>query len=98
MLLVLVLTPLFGCFVLTFVDKTQHKFIQNFSLFWSLIILNLCFSLLFFFDQTISEFQFIYKSYWLTSININLIFGLDGLGLVMILLTAFLIPTCILLC
>lgn len=98
MLLALILTPLFGCFVLSFVDKTQHKFIQNFSLFWSLIILNLTFLLLFFFDQTVSDFQFVYKSYWLNSININLIFGLDGLGLVMILLTAFLIPTCILLC
>jgi len=63
MLLILILMPLFGCFVLAFVDKTQHKFIQNFSLFWSLITLNLCFLLLFSFDQTVSDFQFIYKSY-----------------------------------
>ena len=54
--------------------------------------------LLFFFDQTVSDFQFIYKNNWLNSININIIFGLDGLGLMLVLLTAFLIPTCILLC
>lgn len=98
MLLALILSPLIGCFVLSFIDKTQHKIIQRFSLFWSLIILNLCFLLLFFFDQTVSDFQFIYKNNWLNSININIIFGLDGLGLMLVLLTAFLIPTCILLC
>ena len=98
MLLALILSPLIGCFVLSFIDKTQHKIIQRFSLFWSLIILNLCFLLLFFFDQTVSDFQFIHKNNWLNSININIIFGLDGLGLMLVLLTAFLIPTCILLC
>ncbi len=98
MLVALISTPLFGCLVLSFIDKTQHQFIQRFSLFWSLVILNFSFLFLFFFDQTVSDFQFIYKSDWLNSINVNIIFGLDGLGLMLILLTAFLIPTCILLC
>ena len=98
MLVALILTPLFGCLVLSFVDKTQHSFIRRFSLFWSLLILNFSFFFLFFFDQTVSDFQFIYKNDWLNSINVNIIFGLDGLGLMLILLTTFLIPTCILLC
>jgi len=59
MLLFLILLPLFGCFVLAFVDKTQSGFIRNFSLFWSLIILNVSFSLLFFFDTTSTNFQFL---------------------------------------
>lgn len=98
MLLPLLISPLVGCVVLSFIDKTNHKLIQNFSLFWSLVVLNFSFLLLFFFDQTTPEFQFIFECFWLNSVNINLIFGLDGLGLLMILLSAFLIPTCILLC
>ena len=94
----LITLPLIGCFILSFIDKTQHRIIQNFSLFWSLIILNYSFILLFYFDPSIAQFQLISKSYWLNSININLVFGIDGLGLLMILLSAFLIPTCILLC
>jgi hypothetical protein len=35
---------------------------------------------------------------WFDIININCIFGIDGLGLLMIILTAFLIPICIMLC
>ena len=98
MLLGLITLPLVACIILSFIDKTQHRIIQNFSLFWSLIILNYSFILLFYFDPSISQFQLISKSYWLNSININLVFGIDGLGLLMILLSAFLIPTCILLC
>jgi NADH:ubiquinone oxidoreductase subunit 4 (subunit M) len=57
MLLFLISLPLFGCFVLSFIDKTKQGLIRNFSLFWSLIILNISFSLLFFFDPTATHFQ-----------------------------------------
>ena len=90
--------PLFGCFVLTFLDKTKINLIRNFSLFWSLLILNFCVALLFFFDPTSTQFQFIETNSWFSSVNISFILGVDGLGLIMILLTAFLIPVCILLC
>jgi NADH-quinone oxidoreductase subunit M len=98
MLLFLISLPVIGCLILLFTDKTNINFIRNFSLFWSLLILNACVLLLFFFDQTSVQFQFIETSSWLSSININLILGIDGLALIMIILTAFLIPVCILLC
>ena len=37
-------------------------------------------------------------SYWFNVININCILGIDGLALIMIILTAFLVPICIMLC
>ena len=98
MLLSLICLPLFGCLVLTFTSKTQLGFIRNFSLFWSLIILNVSVSFLFFFDPTTTHFQFLESYSWFNSVNINLILGIDGLALIMILLTAFLIPVCIMLC
>lgn len=98
MLLSLILIPLFGSLVLLFTEKTSVTFIRNFSLFWSLFILNSTLILLFLFDSTSSDFQFIENYSWFNSININLTLGIDGLALVMLILTAFLIPVCILLC
>lgn len=98
MLLNLILLPLFAAVFLSLIDRTNIIFIRNFSLFWSLVILNICFSFLFFFDPTVSTFQFLEKYSWFESINVNLIFGIDGLALIMIQLTAFLLPTCIMLC
>lgn len=90
--------PLFGCLVLLFTNKSETNFIRNFSLFWSLVIFNVCVGFLFFFDPTITQFQFLETNHWFNSVNINLILGVDGLALIMILLTALLIPVCILLC
>jgi NADH-quinone oxidoreductase subunit M len=54
--------------------------------------------LLFFFDPAATHFQLMETIPWFRSLNINLVLGIDGLGLIMILLTAFLIPVCIMLC
>jgi NADH-quinone oxidoreductase subunit M len=60
--------------------------------------MNITFLMLFVFDPTITDFQFLETNDWFNSININLAFGIDGLALVMIQLTALLIPVCIILC
>jgi len=98
MLLFLVVLPLFGAVFLTFLNKTNYTLIRNFSLFWSLLIFNFSIVLLFFFDFTKTDLQLIETLPWFDGININLIVGIDGLALIMILLSAFLIPTCIMLC
>ena len=98
MLLTIILLPIIGIFILSFIDKTNILFIRNFALFWSLIILNICFLLLFFYNPNANTFQFIEYYDWLKIININLLFGIDGLSLSLTQLTALLIPTCIMLC
>jgi NADH:ubiquinone oxidoreductase subunit 4 (subunit M) len=98
MLLCLIILPLIGCFVLCFVNKSELSFIRNFSLFWSLVILNFSVSLLFFFDPASTQFQFLKITSWFSLFNLNFSLGIDGLALVLILLTALLIPVCIMLC
>ena len=98
MLLLLISLPLFGCFVLFFMNKNQFLLIRNFSLFWSLCILNFTVLLLFFFDANSTQFQLLETKPWLNSLNLNIIFGVDGFALVLIQLTAFLMPVCFLLC
>jgi NADH-quinone oxidoreductase subunit M len=52
----------------------------------------------FFFDPTVTQIQFVERSSWFNIFNINCILGIDGLALIMVILTAFLIPICIALC
>lgn len=55
--------------------------------------------LLFFFDVVNStRFQLVDSKPWLNSLNLNLLLGVDGFSLVLIQLTAFLMPVCFLLC
>jgi NADH-quinone oxidoreductase subunit M len=48
------------------------------------------------FDQSRASFQFSYSIFWLSSINIEFSLGIDGISLLFIVLTTFLIPLCIL--
>ena len=98
MLFFIIGLPLFACLILCFIDKTRYRLIRNFGLFWSLLTLNICCAMLFFFDPTVAHFQFLELNFWFNAININCLLGIDGLGLVMIILTAFLTPICIILC
>jgi len=98
MLLTLCILPLFGVATICFIDKSRTILIRNFSLIWSLVVLNATFCLLFFFDPANTKFQLVSSIGWLKSLNINFILGLDGLALFFLLLTAFLIPVCVLLC
>jgi proton-translocating NADH-quinone oxidoreductase chain M len=48
------------------------------------------------FDQRSASFQFTYSIFWFSRINIEFSLGVDGISLFFIVLTAFLIPLCIL--
>jgi len=98
MLSALIMLPLLGAFALLFVDRTNAVFIRNFSLFWSLLVFNCSVFLLAGFDPLVSNFQFIESISWLPFANIDILFAVDGLSILLIILTTFLIPTCVLLC
>ena len=97
MLISLLITPMIGALIVSFLPKSKRSFIKNFSLFWSLIVFNLSVVLFCFFDSTNSQFQFCQELSWITFSNMRLTLGVDGFSLLLILLTAFLIPICILL-
>lgn len=97
MLFYIILLPVFGCFILFFIPNSNKNLIKNFSLLWSLLILNITFFLLLYFDPTNIQFQMVDSLNWFSILNISFIVGIDGLAFYMILLTAFLIPICILL-
>ena len=97
MLSFLILMPLLGAFCIFFINNKNINLIRNFSLFWSLLIFNISVYLVFIFDTTSSNFQFIEEIHWISITNNNIVLGIDGLGLFMVLLTTFLIPVCLIL-
>jgi len=97
MLSSLIILPAIGGFILLFFDKNNVKAIRNFSLVWSLLVLNLSVCLLFLFDPSSSQFQLPETFSWLPFSNTSVVFAIDGLALYMILLTTFLTPICIIL-
>ena len=98
-LLIISVSPLIGCFLLLLVwskGKGSDLIFKQIALATSCINLVLVFYILICFDKQASGFQFLYSVVDLPVFNLNIILGLDGLGLVFIALTAFIIPLCIL--
>ena len=92
-------SPLIGAFCLLFLinfQKSSTVFISKFTLWWS----NFCwaFSLYLWviFDQNLVDFQFIETYNWFFLNNFTFTFGLDGISIIFIILTAFLTPLCLL--
>jgi NADH-quinone oxidoreductase subunit M len=98
MLSALIMLPLVGAFALLFIDRTNTVLVRNFSLFWSLLVFNCSVFLLAGFDPLVSNFQFIESISWLPFANSDILFAVDGLSILLIILTTFLIPVCVLLC
>lgn len=89
--------PLVGSVLLIFIPSTNSKLLKTIALnFSSLPFLG---SLLVwaYFKQSIGQFQFVTKIYWLSNLNLNITLGIDGISLFFLLLTTMLIPICILL-
>lgn len=96
---ILILLPLFGALSLYIFCKNEDG--QNLkakitSLWFSIIELCFVIALYLEFDHNISEMQFIELYPLIPSLNVNFALGVDGLSINFILLTAILIPICIL--
>ena len=89
--------PFIGSVLLLFIPSSNSKLLKLTALnFSSLPFLG---SLLVwaYFKQSIGQFQFVTKIYWMSNLNLNITLGIDGISLFFLLLTTMLIPICILL-
>ena len=95
-LIYILLFPLFGIFTLIFLPSREEKLLKIVAL--NSACLSFLGSLLLwgFFQKSTGCFQFVTKLFWLYNINLNFTMGVDGISLVFLLLTTFLIPLCIL--
>ena len=93
------LLPAIGALFILFSksEKNENRNAINLSLFTAIINLILVIFLWLSFDKSVSEFQFVEEQNWISGF-IKFKFGIDGISILFIVLTAFITPICIISC
>jgi NADH-quinone oxidoreductase subunit M len=95
-LTILTLVPLFGGIVVAGAGSARKSLVRGLALFSSLVTLTGAFCLWTHFLPNGTELQFEEKFDWIPSLGIQYHLGIDGLGLLMVMLTALITPLAIL--
>uniref|UniRef100_A0A7V2ZJB3 NADH-quinone oxidoreductase subunit M n=1 Tax=Ignavibacterium album TaxID=591197 RepID=A0A7V2ZJB3_9BACT len=88
----LILLPLIGALALLFINKEKASAIRYAGLFFSTLTFIVSLVIYFGYDHSSSDFQYIHKFEWIKGLNIFYFVGVDGLSLLLVLLTTFLTP------
>ena len=80
--------PLAGSMIILYIRKDYV--IRYTGLFFSFAVFVLSLIMYFKFDPAIDGFQFFYKTPWIGNLNISYQVGIDGLSMLLVLLTTFL--------
>ena len=91
---VLIFLPLIGAIVLLFIKS--ESLCRNIALATTSVVGLLSIRLLFGFDATTAKFQFVEHKSWIEAFNINYTLGVDGISILLVLLTTFIMPFCVL--
>ncbi|MGD0233529.1 MAG: proton-conducting transporter membrane subunit, partial [Syntrophorhabdales bacterium] len=92
----LIYVPLLGAVALLFVRREHEAYIKGFTLVLSLIEFALSIPLYFYFNEKTVGMQFVEKRSWFPEWGITYFLGIDGISLLLILLTTFLTVLCVL--
>lgn len=88
----LLLTPIIGSILVLFFKQEQIKLIRWFALAVSTIAFVISIIIYLNFDSANPQFQFVHNVLWIDSLNISYNVGVDGISLLLVLLTTFLTP------
>ena len=94
----LIFFPFLGSLIILLVNKNDKSYenkVKEIGLWTSIINFCLSLILLYSFDKTESQFQFVENFKLINDLNIYYYLGIDGISLSFILLTTLLIPICI---
>jgi NADH-quinone oxidoreductase subunit M len=93
------LLPALGALFILFSksEKNENRNAINLSLFTSVVNLFLAIFLWYSFDKSFTGFQFVEEQNWISGF-IKFKFGIDGISILFIILTAFITPICIISC
>lgn len=92
----LIFFPLLGAVLLLFVDRKNTVFIKIFTLVFSIVEFGISLPLFFIFDEKAKGMQFVEKASWFPEWGIGYFLGIDGISLLLLLLTTFLTVICVL--
>ncbi len=88
--------PLAGVGVLLFVDGERKNILRWVTFVVTLIEFILSIPVFVYFRSGTYQMQFVEKVPWIKSLGINYFLGIDGISLLLVMLTTFLLPVCIL--
>lgn len=88
----LIFIPIIGSLFLLLINKEKTNLIKYFGLAISILAFILSLIIYFKFDSNNPDFQFIHKFKWIEGINVYYFVGIDGISLLLILLTTFITP------
>ena len=91
-----IISPLFFALIVLFLPKESERAIKVIGFGGTALTFLVSLVLYFGFDATVFGFQFQQKFMWITSLNISYHVGIDGMSLLLILLTTFLTPVALL--
>ncbi|MDI6803156.1 MAG: NADH-quinone oxidoreductase subunit M [Bacteroidota bacterium] len=92
----IVFTPLLGVLALFFINRENANLIKTLGMAFSLLTFVVSVFLFLKFDGTNPDMQFVYKILWVESLNISYNVGVDGISLLLVMLTTFLTPLALL--
>jgi NADH-quinone oxidoreductase subunit M len=88
--------PLLGAILLLFVNRRHELFIKWFTLVLTIVEFGLSLPLFFYFNEQAKGMQFVEKAPWFPEWGMNYFLGIDGISLLLVLLTTFLTILCVL--
>jgi NADH-quinone oxidoreductase subunit M len=92
LLTLILLLPFVGGLLLLLINKSKENLIRYLGLGISVLAFILSLFLYFGFDLRKADFQFTYKLSWIPNLNVSYHVGIDGISLLLILLTTFITP------
>ncbi|MDP2208230.1 MAG: NADH-quinone oxidoreductase subunit M [Bacteroidota bacterium] len=92
----IVFTPLLGVLALFFINRENANLIKTLGMAFSLLAFVISVFLFLKFDGTNPNMQFVFKILWIESLNISYNVGVDGISLLLVMLTTFLTPLALL--
>ena len=92
LLTLLTLTPLVGAALIAGLDPKQRSLARGLGLFFNALALGLVAVLWSNFNSVSGELQFVERHDWIPSVGVQYFLGVDGMGLLMVLLTALIVP------
>jgi NADH-quinone oxidoreductase subunit M len=92
----LIFFPILGAIILLFINKENGRALRWVTLIFSLIEFIFSLPLFFTFESKTAAMQFVEDWWWIQSYGISYKLGIDGISLLLVLLTTFLTVLCIL--
>ena len=92
LLTLLILTPLIGAAIIAGLDPKQRSLARGLGLFFNALALGLVAVLWSNFNAASGELQFVERYEWIPSVDVQYFLGIDGMSLLMVLLTALIVP------